>query len=173
MSSGMSLTLLVATCGAAGARFRAGIRHVLAPVGKAEDGGHHEQRGGGCEQQAAYNRAAQRRVLLRVLSAVGPIPMIMAKAVIRTGRKRVAPASMAAWMRGHAGRHPLTREADDQDGVGGGNTHAHDGACQRRDGERGAGEEQHPDDARQCAPGKPITITAGSVQLWKLTTISR
>ena len=81
-------------------------------------------------------------------SAIGAMPMIMASAVISTGRKRVTPASTAA-ARGVACGKLLAREADNQDGIGGGNPHAHDRAGQRRHRERGVGRKQHPDNAGQ------------------------
>src|SRR6266849_911867 len=58
-------------------------------------------------------------------SAIGTIPMIMASAVIRTGRKRVKPACMAADR-----TLPLIRlfpgKAHDQNAVRSGDPHAHD-----------------------------------------------
>jgi len=51
------------------------------------------------KQQPANNRAAQRRVLLAASpkpSAIGTMPIIMASAVISTGRMRVYPAATAA-----------------------------------------------------------------------------
>src|ERR1700745_3700998 len=72
-------------------------------------------------------------------SAMGAMPMIMASAVIRTGRKRPT--------RGYNGiaqnLKPLAREADDQNAVRRGNAHAHDGAREGRHRQRGVRAEQH------------------------------
>src|SRR4029079_4406706 len=98
-------------------------------------------------------------------SDIGSMPMIMASAVMTTGRQRTKPASMAAAagspsaasrsrakLMTHttlARPQPLAREADDQHRVGGRHAHAHDRAGQRRHRQRGAGGKQHPDDAGQ------------------------
>ncbi len=80
--------------------------------------------------------------------AMGTMPMIMASAVISTGRKRVKPASSAA-------RHGialivqmLLGEADHQDAVGRGHAHAHDGAHQRGDAQRSARNKEKDHDSR-------------------------
>ena len=80
-------------------------------------------------------------------SAIGAMPMIIASAVISTGRKRTKPASSAAAIGIAELVEPFAREADHQHAVGGGDAHAHDGAGQRRHRQRGVGREQHPDDA--------------------------
>ena len=100
------------------------------------------------------------------------MPMIMASAVISTGRNRVKPASMRRAAASPPSLQPLAREADDQNAVGGGHAHAHDGAGQGRNRQRRTGGEQHPDDAGQRRRQR-LTITNGSSQDWKLTTISR
>jgi hypothetical protein len=64
--------------------------------------------------------------------AMGIMPMIMASAVISTGRIRVEPASSAAASGGRAVLQALPRKGDDQDAVGGGHAHGHDGAGQGR-----------------------------------------
>src|SRR4051812_21340292 len=61
----------------------------------AEQRRHEKQRGTGSEEQAADNRATERRVLPGSI-AIGAMPMIIASAVISTGRNRVKPASRAA-----------------------------------------------------------------------------
>src|SRR6516225_9547009 len=73
--------------------------------------------------------------------AIGAMPMIIASAVIITGRRRVMPAASAAVAA------LLVGEADHEDRVRGRHADAHDRADQRGHAERGAGEEQHPDDA--------------------------
>ena len=62
--------------------------------------GHEHQRRERRDDQAADDGAAERRVLLATPSpsdsAIGSMPMIIASAVISTGRNRVRPASIAA-----------------------------------------------------------------------------
>ncbi len=82
--------------------------------------------------------------------AMGIMPMIMAVAVMMTGRRRVNPASSAASRALNALVHLLSREADDENAVRGSDPHAHDRAGERGHAHRGMGEEQHPYDARQC-----------------------
>ena len=84
-------------------------------------------------------------------NAIGSMPMIMASAVISTGRKRVKPASSAAAAASRPCAKPFAREAHEQNGVCGRNAHAHDGAGQRRHRQRRSGHEQHPDDSGQCS----------------------
>ena len=78
---------------------------------------------------------------------MGIMPMIMASAVMRTGRKRVAPASSAARDGVAVLRQALLGEGDDQDAVRRGHAHAHDGAHQRGNAERGVREEEEEHDA--------------------------
>ena len=80
-------------------------------------------------------------------SAIGTMPMIIASAVISTGRKRTKPASIAAATGSPSCVEPLAREADDEHAVRGRDAHAHDRAGERRHRQRRAGGEQHPDDA--------------------------
>ena len=98
------------------------------------------------------------------------MPMIIASAVIRTGRKRVKPAASAA----HAVRllQPLLREGDHQDAVRGRDAHAHDGADQRgtlnvvremKNNQYDAGQRRR----QRCDNDE------GSSHDWKFTTISR
>ena len=84
-------------------------------------------------------------------SAIGTMPMIIASAVMMTGRKRVKPAESAASDRAEPSLHLLLGEADHQDRVRRGHAHAHDGAGERGNADVGPGDEQHPDDARQRA----------------------
>ena len=77
------------------------------------------------------------------------MPMIMASAVIRTGRKRVAPAWSAARTRVAMFSELLLGEGDDQNAVRGGDAHAHDGSHQCGDAERGVGDEEEQNDAGQ------------------------
>src|ERR1700746_3939744 len=74
-------------------------------------------------------------------SAIGIMPMIMASAVISTGRNRVTPASMAA-----SRAQPLPRERDHQDAVRGPHPHAHDRPHQGGHAQGGVGEEEEHDD---------------------------
>ncbi len=100
-------------------------------------------------------------------SAMGIIPMIMASAVISTGRKRVKPASSAARVGSPSAGQMLLGEADHQDAVGGGDADAHDGAHQRGNAQRGArdkekdhdsghGGGQRGDDDERIEPGLEI-----------------
>ena len=100
------------------------------------------------------------------------MPMIIASAVISTGRKRVKPACERGVHGVIAGVHALAREADHQHAVGGGDAHAHDGAGERR----------HADvvwvrNSIQTMPasaaGSAVMMMNGSSQDWKFTTISR
>ena len=75
--------------------------------------------------------------------------MIMASAVISTGRKRTKPASSAAAVGVAKLGQPLARETDHEDAVGRRHAHAHDGAGQRRHRQLRVGREQHPHDAGQ------------------------
>ena len=66
-------------------------RLAVVPVNDAEDDGNEDERGDRRKNQATDHGAAKRRVLLAALaetSAMGAMPMIMASAVISTGRKR-------------------------------------------------------------------------------------
>ena len=81
--------------------------------------------------------------------------MIIASAVISTGRRRVKPACEGGLGGILARVHALARETDDQDAVGGGDAHAHDGARQRRHADRRVRQEQHPDDAGQRGRAAP------------------
>jgi len=64
--------------------------------------------------------------------AIGSIPMIMAKAVISTGRKRVNPDSRAAVIGSLPAANCSAAKTHHQDAIGGRNAHAHDGAGERR-----------------------------------------
>ena len=73
------------------------------------------------------NGAAERRVK-SALSAIGRMPMIIARAVIKT---RPEPGEAGVHRRGHsvgAFRKALAGEADDKNAVGGRDAHAHDRA---------------------------------------------
>ena len=85
-------------------------------------------------------------------SAIGTMPMIIASAVISTGRRRILPASITASNAVDvAARAQVVGEADHQDRVRHRNADRHDRAHQRFDVDRRAGERQHPDDADQAA----------------------
>ena len=66
---------------------------------------------------------------------------------MQTGRKRVVPASTAASNASPVMSETIFGEGDDENGVCGGDAHAHDRAHESRYGERGAGEEEKDDDA--------------------------
>ena len=84
-------------------------------------------------------------------SAIGTMPMIMASAVMMTGRKRVKPAPSAASAAFLPSVHLLLGEADHEDRVRRRHAHAHDGAGERGNADVGAGDEQHPHDSGQRA----------------------
>ena len=92
------------------------------------------------------------------------MPMIMASAVISTGRNRVKPASSAAVDRVVAERQALAREAHHQDAVRRRHAHAHDRAGQRRHRQR---REAWRTTSRRCpasAAGSAVMMTNGSIQ---------
>ena len=62
--------------------------------------------------------------------AIGAMPMIIASAVISTGRKRVGARLQRGGERVLAFGELFAREADDENAVGGGDAHAHDRAGQ-------------------------------------------
>ena len=62
---------------------------------------------------------------------MGTMPMIMASAVIITGRKRVKPASTRRQHRIALRGQMFLGEADNQNTVRRGHSHAHDGAHHR------------------------------------------
>jgi hypothetical protein len=79
---------------------------------------------------------------------MGTMPMIMASAVIRRAEARGAgfdggADGVAVFL------EALLGEGDDEDAVGGGDAHAHDGSHQRGHAERGVGEEEEDHDAGQ------------------------
>ena len=88
-------------------------------------------------------------------SDIGSMPMIIASAVMITGRRRVMPAASAALVRVAPERALLVGERDDEDAVRGRDADAHDRAHQRGHAERRVREEQHPRDARERARAAP------------------
>ena len=87
-------------------------------------------------------------------SAIGTMPMIMARAVISTGRKRVKPACKGGRDRIFSFRHLFCGKAHNQNAVCGGNAHAHDRSHQRGYAQSRVRDEQEPGDSgqrrRQC-----------------------
>ena len=77
------------------------------------------------------------------------MPMIMANRRHDHGPESRAARFQRGGQRVLALRELLARETDDQNAVGRGDAHAHDGAGEGGHGQRRIGEEQHPDDARQ------------------------
>ena len=86
-------------------------------------------------------------------SDIGSMPMIMARAVISTGRSRVAPAARAALRASCPSRALVVGEGDHQDAVGRGHADAHDRPHQGRHADGRLGHVQHPQDAGQ-RPGQ-------------------
>ena len=105
-------------------------------------------------------------------SDIGSMPMIIARAVISTGRSRVPPAARAALL----GVVPLPAlvvgEGDQQDAVGRGHADAHDRPHQRRHADRRLRQEQHPQ-MPASAPGRAVRMMNGSSHDWKFTTIRK
>ena len=77
--------------------------------------------------------------------------MIMARAVIITGRRRVAPGLERCFEGVLAFCEMLIGKRDDQHTIGSCDADAHDGSHQRGHTESGSGEKQDPADARQGA----------------------
>ena len=75
--------------------------------------------------------------------------MIIASAVMSTGRKRVNPDSMAASSALPCSASRSLANDTIEDAIGGGDAHAHDRAHQRRDAKRGVSDKQENDDAGQ------------------------
>ena len=98
--------------------------------------------------------------------------MIIASAVMITGRRRMESGGEGGVVRVHAVLALIVGEGDDEDAVGGRHADAHDRPHQRGHAEGGAGDEQHPEDARQHT-GRAMRMISGSSQDWKLMTISR
>ena len=78
------------------------------------------------------------------------MPIIIAKAVISTGRNRVKPACSAAAVGRSSFGHLLSRETYDQNAVCRRNAHAHDRPHQRRHTQSRVGDEQEPGNSGQC-----------------------
>ena len=83
--------------------------------------------------------------------AIGTMPMIMASAVMTTGRMRTKPASRAASRAFLPSFELLARERHHQDAVRGGHADAHDRAGEGRNAQGGARDQQHPADAGERA----------------------
>ena len=84
-------------------------------------------------------------------SDIGSMPMIIASAVISTGRRRVMPAASAACTASTPSLRWSLAKRHDQDAVRGRDADAHDRAHQRRHAERRVRHEQHPGDAGERA----------------------
>ena len=80
-------------------------------------------------------------------SAIGTMPMIMASAVIMTGRNRVFPASMAAFTASPCSANLLLGKRNHKNAVRRGHPYAHERSHKCRHAQRGAGEEEHEHDA--------------------------
>ena len=81
---------------------------------------------------------------------IGSMPMIIAMAVINTGRMRVYPAAMAARDRIAVRGQLIAGERHHQNRVGGCRTHTHDRTGQCRHRQSSVGQEERPNDARKC-----------------------
>ena len=88
-------------------------------------------------------------------SDIGSMPMIIASAVMMTGRRRVMPGGERRVVRVAPGLALLVGEGDHQDAVRRRDADAHDRAHQRRHAERRLRDEEHPRDARERARAAP------------------
>ena len=115
-----------------------------------EYGRHEEQRRHRRDQQAADDGAAERGILLAAFAQRKRHRQHADDHGERRHQHRAKPGE--AGLERRRGRveplrQALAREADEQNAVRRGDAHAHDRAGQRRDRQRRAGHEQHPDDA--------------------------
>ena len=120
----------------------------FASMRDAEQRGHEQQRREGREKQAADDGAAERRILS------GLDRHRRHADDHRERRHQHRPEARGARLQRGGDRvlafgELFAREADDENAIGGGDAHAHDGAGQRGHGQRGVSDEQHPDDAGQ------------------------
>ncbi len=99
-------------------------------------------------------------------SAIGTMPMIMASAVIITGRKRTKPAFSAAFAHRRRASKLLAGKADNQNRVRRGHAHAHDRSRQGRHAQTRSvrnrtrqsrpGRRQSGDDEERVKPGLEV-----------------
>ena len=117
---------------------------------EAEDDGHEEKRSDGGDDKAADDGAAERRVLFAAFAEAGGHRQHADDHGERGHEDGPEPAD-AGFPRGAERVEALVEivagKGDDEDGVGGGDAEAHDGAHQRGDAEAGQREVQSPDDA--------------------------
>src|ERR1017187_8519623 len=113
----------------------------------------HKQRGEGSQQQAADHGAAQRRVLFAAFAHAERHRQHAHDG--GGGHEDGTDAGVSGGKRGGACVHSflplIVGEHYHQDAVGGGHADTHDGAHQGGYAEGGLRNEQHPDDAGQCA----------------------
>ena len=83
------------------------------------------------------------------------MPMIIASAVMMTGRRRVIPAASAALVRVAPDGALIVGEGDDEDAVRGRHADAHDRPHERRHAQRRVREKEHPGDAGERARAAP------------------
>src|SRR5277367_5162478 len=123
-------------------------------VQHAEESGDKEERRDGREEQAANHGTSQRRVLLATISETKghrKHPDDHGESGHENGAK---PYEAGTERRGMGIANGLLKllagEADDQDRVGSGDSHAHDGASERGNANARVGKEEEPDDSRNC-----------------------
>ena len=80
---------------------------------------------------------------------MGIMPMIIARAVMRTGRKRVAPASIAARTAIPVLQQLFLGKGNDENTVGRSHPHTHDSAHERGNAERGMADEEEENNPGQ------------------------
>ena len=81
--------------------------------------------------------------------------MIIASAVMMTGRRRVIPAASAACIDVAPDLALIVGEGHDEDAVGGGHADAHDRPHERRHAQRSVRQEEHPGDPRDARRAAP------------------
>jgi hypothetical protein len=97
--------------------------------------------------------------------------MIIANAVMMTGRKRVVPASSAAVIVAVM-QQPFFGKGDNEDAVRRGHAHAHDGSHQSGNAESRMRDEKEQDNSGK-GRGQRVMMMNGSSHDWKFTTISK
>ncbi len=122
-------------------------------VQQGEDGGNEDEGGDGGGGEAADDGAAERRVLFAAF-AEAERHGDHADDHGEGGHHDGTEAGSSGFDGGEDGVVmlfiALLGEGDDEDGVGGGDAHAHDGAHERGHAEGGAGGEEEEDDAGEC-----------------------
>ena len=138
--------------------------------------GNEDQGGDGGAEQAADDGAAERGVLLAAFAGAERHGD-HADDHGERGHHDGAEAGGAGFDGGLDGvavlLETLLGEGDDEDAVGGGDAHAHDGAHQRGHAESVVWVRKRKSTMPASAAGSAVMMMKGSSQDWKLTTMSR